>query len=220
MAHPSKQANTEIQFNHPCLTSQRTTAATKKQQSSPFLSLAAELREPIYRYAIVSALPVQLGSRQYRIEPALLATCRLVRNEAVEMFWAENEFAASVTHTEMRGVIRRLGKMGKAKCGLILNMQMSWEINVEDTHYLRGVRALTHMTRLATAVAYDRVTHGFLLHLLETGVRLESLEFVMVSSADYATQVLQESWALSIGAQLCKLEEQIETDGESEGVAS
>lgn len=55
------------------------------------LGIPPELRNHIYRYALVQDSGIQV-SAQERLQPALLRTCRQTRKEASSIFYEENTF--------------------------------------------------------------------------------------------------------------------------------
>ena len=59
---------------------------------SPLLELPAELRNNIYRYALVSDDPIYITPDGLRTRKALLQTCEQIKNEATGIFYAENVF--------------------------------------------------------------------------------------------------------------------------------
>lgn len=63
------------------------------------LGLPAELRDQIYRYALISNEAISLDNRRGRahIELSLLAVSHQFRSETVKMFYSENTFAAPDT---------------------------------------------------------------------------------------------------------------------------
>ena len=67
-----------------------------RKNDSPLLSLPAELRNTIYRYALLEPDEIEV-ERQQHMQPALLRICRQVRSEASPMFYNENKFKAVST---------------------------------------------------------------------------------------------------------------------------
>lgn len=63
---------------------------------SPLLSLAAELRNTIYRLVLIPPHPIDVSNLRHPSEPGLLATCKQVRREATGMYYSENEFSISM----------------------------------------------------------------------------------------------------------------------------
>ena len=56
------------------------------------LMLPAELRNRIYRFALVSSSPVSIGRTSFA-HPAFLEVCRQIRKEAISIYYYENTFA-------------------------------------------------------------------------------------------------------------------------------
>lgn len=57
----------------------------------PFLRLPAELRNTIYKMAVVSEDPIEITTPQ----PAIAVVCRQLRNESLTLFYKENAFRDS-----------------------------------------------------------------------------------------------------------------------------
>lgn len=64
----------------------------KMAGNPPLLKLPPELRNRIYRYAIVQDEPIDVAETTKKKEPALLATCKEIREQALKMFYHENTF--------------------------------------------------------------------------------------------------------------------------------
>jgi hypothetical protein len=62
----------------------------------PLFKLPPELRNMIYRYAMISHRRVRITKSHGIPEPGLLAACKLVRSEAFEIFYRENDFTCVV----------------------------------------------------------------------------------------------------------------------------
>ena len=71
--------------------------------ASPFrlLELPAELRNQIYRYAVVEQDWVHLNDHNSS-EAAVLQTCRQIRSEAGPIYYGENVFAVTLTDYKVR----------------------------------------------------------------------------------------------------------------------
>ena len=69
----------------------------KMKSTSSLMKLPAELRNQIYRYAIVQNESINVTRVDTPKEPALLATCKLIRKETLTMFYHENKFHYRVT---------------------------------------------------------------------------------------------------------------------------
>lgn len=64
---------------------------TSQANSSPLLSLPAELRNRIYREAFDQDSPVAVTTTTFP-EPPLLSTCKQIRNEGSQLFYADRIF--------------------------------------------------------------------------------------------------------------------------------
>jgi hypothetical protein len=70
---------------------------TPTQQDSPLLNLPGELRNRIYRFAIINPLSIELDvGRWQNHQPALLRTCKQVRIEALRLFYIENKMTTNI----------------------------------------------------------------------------------------------------------------------------
>ncbi|KAK5127478.1 hypothetical protein LTR85_006817 [Meristemomyces frigidus] len=58
-----------------------------------FLGLPGELRNRIYRLALLSDLAIPVTAQHFQ-EPTLLYACKQIRHEAVSIYYGENEFDA------------------------------------------------------------------------------------------------------------------------------
>ncbi|KAK4548794.1 hypothetical protein LTR36_008567 [Oleoguttula mirabilis] len=63
------------------------------------LSIPAELRNHIYRYALVEEGEIRVDA-PHRTQPALLCTCRQIREEASGILFGENRFTTPVMDLE------------------------------------------------------------------------------------------------------------------------
>lgn len=61
--------------------------------ASLFGKLPGELRNKIWRDLLVSPEPVDVTNRTHATEPAILATCQQVRQEATSIYYSENTFS-------------------------------------------------------------------------------------------------------------------------------
>ncbi|GIZ47746.1 hypothetical protein CKM354_001083100 [Cercospora kikuchii] len=80
----------------------KSTASTEKPKRAGFMDLSAELRNRIYRYALVSPVPLRVApissdsgtvikvASFYYLSPGLLATCRQIHQEATAMLYGGN----------------------------------------------------------------------------------------------------------------------------------
>ncbi|KAK3707354.1 hypothetical protein LTR37_012198 [Vermiconidia calcicola] len=108
-------------------------------ETSPLLSLAAELRNTVYRYALVSADPIE--------------TCKQVYQEASQIFYAENTFHYTALDGDCGPLASWLVSIGKKNAHAIsrivighkvsraaLDMMVEEQVNKEvfDRHNCRG----------------------------------------------------------------------------------
>lgn len=73
--------------------------------NSHLLDLPAELRNTIYRFALVDYQRITLHSTT-TMEPPLLSTCHQIRNEASSIYWAENTFVIPIYHCNSDPLIK------------------------------------------------------------------------------------------------------------------
>ncbi|KAK5117156.1 hypothetical protein LTR85_008924 [Meristemomyces frigidus] len=71
-----------------------------KEVMSRLLRLAPELRNCIYRHALLEPDIIEINASQH-LEPGLLRTCQQIRNEAGSIFFGENRFMLRVTGFQM-----------------------------------------------------------------------------------------------------------------------
>ena len=68
----------------------------KSVATSPLFKLPPEIRNMIYRYAIVTKARVRITKSSGIPEPALLSTCKILRSEACAIVYLENTFRCEV----------------------------------------------------------------------------------------------------------------------------
>ena len=147
------------------------------QSSSPLMRLPAELRLRIYDYALTEDTYVMLlndeGAKTG--QPALLRTCRQIRNEALDLYYSSNVFALVVDvngrkamETEIRWTVR-LG----ARCQLI----KKFIIEICCKHW-RASEALYMVDKTCKVLVSD---------LIESGVASEKIKFALAE--DYRQQI-------------------------------
>lgn len=65
--------------------------------SKPYIfSIPPELRIRIYEFALVSHKTINVTKKKYRPQPALLATCHQIRDEAASVYYQSNTFRYTV----------------------------------------------------------------------------------------------------------------------------
>lgn len=105
-----QRENTQATMAHPAHTERSNTAAVI--QSSPLLDLAAELRNYIWRLALTTDGQVKIDKTTFLQHKALLDTCRQIRNEALQIFYAENEFLITAESFVVAGSSKWLSTIG------------------------------------------------------------------------------------------------------------
>lgn len=71
---------------------------TDSVADSPMFKLSAELRNAIYRYALVTEEAVLITKANGIPEPALLLACKIIRSEATGIFYSENSLVCKVVN--------------------------------------------------------------------------------------------------------------------------
>lgn len=69
--------------------------AQASQETSGLLQLPPELRNQVYRHAIINPQAIAVSSSGFEV-PALFTTCKQFRNETIALFYTENTFAVAV----------------------------------------------------------------------------------------------------------------------------
>lgn len=97
-------------------------ATTQSIAKSPLSKLHAELRLQIYAYVVFSSagegncineglcVIVRNGDHGTIPEPALLSTCKLVRKEAIGLFYSENQFTIVVDNYHSALLVLKIQK--------------------------------------------------------------------------------------------------------------
>lgn len=122
--------------------------ATKEPTPCHLLNLPAELRNRIYREVPLSSSLVFVSVRGYE-RSALLATCKIIRNEATSIYHHENEFrldsfefSPDVPHRFFKSLSKMKLKLGKmATSRPVFSGTWKWE-NVLDTMRLIHSKAM------------------------------------------------------------------------------
>lgn len=74
-------------------------------EGSPLLRLPAELRNMIYRQALIGPQPLMTDTIAFQ-EPPLLLTCKEIRSEAAPLFFAENTFRVSTDEYKITAYLK------------------------------------------------------------------------------------------------------------------
>jgi hypothetical protein len=119
--------------------------ATAKEES-PLFKLGEELRYWIFRLCLVSHLPIQIKRRPFPGEPALLRTCKQIREEAQMIFWTGNTFqgrdAVHVCNSMNRApqvlyqrrlsvLLEWLDRIGNEKARLIQKLEVDYDVGCQ-----------------------------------------------------------------------------------------
>lgn len=73
---------------------------TNNDRKSRLLALPAELRNAIYSLVLVEPSDIVISTKHYSQPPALLATCRQVREEASSLYYSLNRFHFMVSDSQ------------------------------------------------------------------------------------------------------------------------
>lgn len=102
-----------------------------QQHQSKLMPMPAELRSMIYRFALISTIEIDINNA-FR-EPALLSTCRTIRQEAITIYYLENLFMIHCSdwdHTYVKKfalrLLRQVGPEATAKTRSITANLGSW----------------------------------------------------------------------------------------------
>ncbi|KAK4544202.1 hypothetical protein LTR36_004412 [Oleoguttula mirabilis] len=99
-------------------------------QDSPLLALAPELRNMIYRSVLISADPIDISCEDAATPPAILATCRQIKEEATSIYYGENTFSATEppsTLPKAETYVRWLDRSGETNCRQVANFRLTLE---------------------------------------------------------------------------------------------
>lgn len=129
-------------------TNSDTVATDQLSSSGLFAKLPAELRNCIYELVLIKTVPYghcqelvliktrphghcRADRRTYPEQPALTRTCKLIRNEALPLFYSKNIFimdAMCQRHVEAaRRWLKRLSKQDREHVGQVITTRVAWE---------------------------------------------------------------------------------------------
>lgn len=78
-------------------TSPQSRSTLPERSSNSLLGLPAELRNRIYRFALIKPKTIDIDQSKWPThQPALLKTCKQIRREALGVFYFENKFCARI----------------------------------------------------------------------------------------------------------------------------
>ena len=152
-------------------------------QESALLRLAAELRNRIYRYTLISDLPIDMSTTTATSAAALLATCHQIRREARSMYYTENTFIAKAYGMRSDCIKRWLDNVGPTHCAMMPKL----EIHHVSTCATDG--SLKSCDR-----NYDNAGYSLVTVVLRAGVRLDAVVIVASSQEDTFEELLTAAW--------------------------
>lgn len=166
--------------------------STFKKQASRLLGLPAELRNNIYRYALISKSRIALtdAAGGFRDPPALLRVCRQISEEAESIFWAENSFCLSLHYNDWQATLRTLEVMAGPNLQKISSIECEWVpddlqeenikelVGVNGTPYDRIIHDESHVGHTHLGTLYNELMYlsrEFLCALFAKGVKVEDV---------------------------------------------
>ncbi|KXT01876.1 hypothetical protein AC578_2158 [Pseudocercospora eumusae] len=178
-----------------------TKQSTIKTQASRLLRLPAELRNNIYRYALISksGIVIKDAAGEVHNPPALLRVCRQINKEAESIFWAENSFRLSLRYDDWQATLRTLEAMAGSNLQKIPSIEcelvpddlqkhcMEELVGVNGTPYDVIVRdwdhvGHTHLGRLYNELMY--LSRELLCALLAKGVKVKRVTAVREAAVE------------------------------------
>ena len=129
---------------------------------SPLSRLSPELRNNIYERALFERRPVSI-SKNFWTEPALLRTCKQIREEAELLFYSMNNFTCvtNVYDDHALCLAQWLGNGPKLKLALIKSLTLSIEVPGSGENWRFGDQKTLHQENYeALTKALHRSTFG------------------------------------------------------------
>ncbi|TKA66663.1 hypothetical protein B0A55_09028 [Friedmanniomyces simplex] len=108
---------------------------------SPFLDLPRELRDQIYRFALLSPEPIII-SRHCEFQPGLLRTNRQLRNETLEIWFTENELQLEIHDLDLPLLVRFRQLLAKYRAPGVQNVVCRWRGECVWANVVKGLRML------------------------------------------------------------------------------
>lgn len=165
---------------------------SSSRTSSPLLDLPPELRNWIYEAVLLSPSPIIVARpplfKDWKPNP-LLHTCRQIRNEASQMYWALNTFTPnSVTNIHRR--VQWLAMIGPQQYRMIR------KIYLNDEYYMRESKAVHDIRTYCNTLANIRIRLAptiFYVHAWVDGLR----DPVWLNMRDMVFLRQNENWILN-----------------------
>lgn len=108
--------------------------------ASPILSLPPELRNEIYGYALMATNEiVKISTEGDDYHPALLRTCKQIRNEARPLWYATAEFRAIVDSDNASGPFNWISRVHPKDQKLIKSFCFEWSVSPAEERIFRAV---------------------------------------------------------------------------------
>ena len=177
-------------------------------EDSDLLGLPAELRNRIYRYALVGQAPVDVGAKKTLDEPALLAVCKQIRNEALAIYYHESRFHVcapfTISYDSTKWLVSTawLRALDTERLHLINDLLLSCEAHIAngDSKMLPPVAA-TSLALCSDPQMEDIMRVEIreqIQSLLQIGLRLESIRSVAVEVPETANKMWKQAYARSL----------------------
>ncbi|KAF7189270.1 hypothetical protein HII31_09423 [Pseudocercospora fuligena] len=138
--------------------------STFKTQASRLLSLPAELRNNIYRNALISKSRIAIRDAAGDVfdPPALLSVCRQISEEAASIFWAENSFCLSLCYADWQATLHTLEVMAGQHLQKIPAIECEWVPDDVQDKYVEELAGVNGTPFKVIVDDWDHVGH---LHL-------------------------------------------------------
>lgn len=146
----------------------------------PFLRLPGELRNMVYKHALVTDGKVNITREHGIPEPALLSTCKKIRKEAIGIFYHDNTFqlTARSHHPAVNLMWTRKVRSLRRQGGSIPRFPSTQHVGKRNWHNLKGMLREMHagnirfswMLEPHTRGSTDRLEYSRFLPFLESMV--------------------------------------------------
>lgn len=163
--------------------------ARNMDQHSPLLNLPAELRNHIFKLAVVKDHPIEIYSWVAHRKAALLATCKQIRSEALAIYYGENTFIfplpwnPKVTESKWRDAI------SNRRTDLIRDLRIDLHLGLNGSEvYVRS-----QLDKCKTNNAY-RTIMQIKKQVAETGVGVNCFSLAARKDEDHVRRLSKGSW--------------------------
>ena len=157
------------------------------KHDSLLLNLMPELRSQIYRMTVIKPAPIDITKSRQSDGPALLATCRQIRAEALSIYYAENTFFLEVRcdYNWAKKDLCWFESLGIHRIGFITELQVEC-VNVDGSR----METQTSIGDFLQSVPWPPRGMSYNLHgptrrrlteLAETGVKFAAIKFTALS---------------------------------------